>query len=97
MKKEIANQEKNPEKSLQERLKKFENGMEREMLEKNIRLEELNPAELMETFLLIYEGVKEKSLSVEEFDRLKKQINTYISWAASEVQRIQFSKEKNMQ
>lgn len=93
MEKEIEHQKENPKKSLEERIKEFEEGMKEEMEKGDIHLEKFNPAELSETFLIMYEGINEKSLSVEQFIRLRGQVYNYLGWAADQVHTINRLKE----
>lgn len=83
-------------KSLEERTQKFTEEMKKEIEKGDIHLEEFNPAELLETFLLIYEGIEEKKMDSEEFIRLRRQIDDFMGWAANKIQNIQAIKGKNM-
>lgn len=94
MEKEITHQEKHPEKSFEQRMKEFEEGMGEERKKGDIHLEKLNFAELGELLLLIYEGIKEERLSTEEFIRLRGEMYNYLGWAADKVHTINRLKEK---
>lgn len=82
MEREITHQEENP-KTLIERIERFKKEIKREKTD--MYFKDTNPEKLIESILSIYEGVEGKSLSVAEFNELRRQINEFFNWASNKI------------